>query len=124
MAILTTAAIGAGVIAATILATLLLPRDMTVTRSAQVDASPSDVIALLAFDEGYQKVNSYTASDEIVKITLFSPSSGVGSGFHFDGKNGKGSQTVARVAPPWSGAWRLISAATQLCAVLGYSWTV
>lgn len=65
MAILTTAAIGAGVIAATILATQLLPRDVTVTRSAQVDASPSDVIALLTSNEGYQKVNSYTASDEI-----------------------------------------------------------
>ena len=65
MAILTTAAIGAGVIAATILATQLLPRDVTVARSAQVDASPSDVIALLTSNEGYQKVNSYTASDEI-----------------------------------------------------------
>ncbi|MBT5821044.1 MAG: hypothetical protein HOH68_01770 [Rhodobacteraceae bacterium] len=83
MAILTTAAIGTGVIAATILATQLLLRDVTITRSAQVDASPSDVIALLAFNEGYQKVNSYTASDEIVKIPLFSPSSGVGSGFPY-----------------------------------------
>ena len=54
MAILTTAAIGTGVIAATILATQLLLRDVTITRSAQVDASPSDVIALFASNEGYQ----------------------------------------------------------------------
>ncbi|WP_293443619.1 hypothetical protein [Planktotalea sp.] len=54
MNILTTAAIGAGVIAVTLLAIQLLPREVTVTRSAQVDASPSDVIALFASNEGYQ----------------------------------------------------------------------
>lgn len=97
MTILTTAAISAGIITAALLATQLLPRDVTVMRKAQVDASPSDVIALLASNEGYQKINPYKASDENLKITLFGPSSGVGSGFHFDGKDGKGSQTVARV---------------------------
>jgi len=94
MTILTTAAIGAGVIAATLLATQLLPRDVTVLRTAQVQASPSEVIALLASNEGYQKINPYKDSDENLKITLFGPTSGVGSGFHFEGK---GSQTVARV---------------------------
>ena len=59
MTILTTAAIGAGVIAVTLLATQLLPRDVTVTRSAQVDASPSDMIALFTSNEGYQKINPY-----------------------------------------------------------------
>ena len=87
----TKAAIGAGIITAALLATQLLPRDVTVMRKAQVNASPSDVIALLASNEGYQKINPYKASDENLKITLFGPSSGVGSGFHFDGKDGKGS---------------------------------
>jgi hypothetical protein len=97
MTILTTAAIGAGVIAATLLATQLLQRDVTVLRTAQVQASPGEVIALLASNEGYQKINPYKDSDENLKITLFGPTSGVGSGFHFEGKDGKGSQTVARV---------------------------
>ncbi|MGB7318440.1 MAG: SRPBCC family protein [Planktotalea sp.] len=97
MTLLTTAAIGAGVLAAALLATQLLPREVTVLRSAQVQASPSDVIALLASNEGYQKINPYKSSDPALKITLFGPSSGVGSGFHFDGKDGKGSQTVSAV---------------------------
>lgn len=97
MTLFTTAAVGAGVIAAALLATQLLPREVTVLRSAQVDASPSDVIAVLASNEGYQTINPYKSSDPDLKITLFGPSSGVGSGFHFDGKDGKGSQTVAAV---------------------------
>lgn len=97
MTLLTTAAIGAGVIGAALLATQLLPREVTVTRSAQVQASPGEVIALLASNEGYQKINPYKASDPALKITLFGPTSGVGSGFHFEGKDGKGSQTVAAV---------------------------
>lgn len=97
MTLLTTAAIGAGVIAAALLATQLLPREVTVMRSAQVQASPSDVITLLASNEGYQNINPYKSSDPALKITLFGPLSGVGSGFHFDGKDGKGSQTVSAV---------------------------
>lgn len=97
MTLFTTAAIGAGVIAAALVGTQLLPREVTVLRTAQVQASPSEVIALLASNEGYQKINPYKASDPDLKITLFGPTNGVGSGFHFDGKDGKGSQTVAAV---------------------------
>ncbi len=97
MTLLTTAAIGGGVIAAALLVTQLLPRDVTVLRTAQVEASPSEVIAILASNEGYQTINPYRSSDPALKITLFGPSSGVGSGFHFDGKEGKGNQTVAKV---------------------------
>ncbi|MGH1577939.1 SRPBCC family protein [Planktotalea sp.] len=97
MTLLTTVAIGAGILGVALLSTQLLPREVTVVRSAQVSASPSDVIALLASNEGYQRINPYKASDPALKIALFGPSSGVGSGFHFDGKDGKGSQTVAAV---------------------------
>ena len=97
MTLLTTAAIGAGVLATALLATQLLPREVTVQRSAQVSASPSEVIAVLASNEGYQTINPYKGSDPALKITMFGPNNGVGSGFHFDGKDGKGSQTVAAV---------------------------
>ena len=97
MTLLTTAAIGAGVLATALLATQLLPREVTVQRSAQVSASPSEVIAVLASNEGYQTINPYKSSDPALKITMFGPNNGVGSGFHFDGKDGKGSQTVAAV---------------------------
>ena len=33
-----------------------------------------------------------------MKITHFGPETGVGSGFHFDGKDGKGNQTVAAIS--------------------------
>lgn len=98
MTLLTTAAIGAGVIATALLATQLLPREVTVLRKAEVQASPNDVIAILASNEGYQTINPYKSSDPELKITLFGPASGVGSGFHFDGKDGKGSQTVTAVS--------------------------
>lgn len=77
MTILTTAAIGAGVIAATLIATQLLPREVTVMRSARVQANPSDVIALLASNEDYQKINPYKMSDENLKITFFGPAAGL-----------------------------------------------
>ncbi len=75
-------------------ATFLLPRTVRVERSAVVAAAPSEVLALAASNEGYQRFNPYRTSDPTLKIETFGPSSGVGSGFRFDGKEGRGSQTV------------------------------
>jgi hypothetical protein len=77
--------------------TFLLPRNVTVERTAKLDAKAADILALAASNKGYQKFNPYRSTDADLKIELFGPSSGVGSGFQFDGKDGKGSQTVAAV---------------------------
>ena len=149
MNILTTAAIGAGVIAVTLLAIQLLPQDVTVTRSAQVDASPSDLIALLASNEGYQKINPIRRLTRTLKSRSLAPQAASVPGFILMVKRPKAAKrwrtslialspttstwarwdnprkspkfAPARVAAPGSSAWRLISATTQLCAFLGYS---
>ncbi|EFO30707.1 conserved hypothetical protein [Roseibium sp. TrichSKD4] len=72
----------------------LLPSSKTVTRQAVIDAPSDTVYALVSSNEGYQTFNPYKAKDPDLKITLSGPEHGVGSSFAFDGKEGKGSQTI------------------------------
>jgi len=76
---------------------LLLPRKVVVTRHANVEMSPEDVIRRVASTEGFQTFNPYCTTDPDLKITPFGPAEGVGSGFRFHGKEGKGTQTVTEV---------------------------
>lgn len=85
------------IIAALSLMTLLLPRKVVVTRQANVDMAPAEVIARAASTEGFQTFNPYCTTDPDLKITPFGPASGVESGFRFEGKEGKGTQTVTSV---------------------------
>jgi hypothetical protein len=82
------------VIAAFVSISLLLPRKVAVSRRAQVPMSPNEVIARVASTEGFQTFNPYRSTDPDLKITAFGPANGVGSGFRFEGKEGKGTQTV------------------------------
>ena len=88
---------GVGVIALLGAGTLLLPRTVHVERQAKVAASPETILELAASNRGFQTFNPYLTSDPGLKIKPFGPDAGVGSGFHFDGKEGKGTQTVAQV---------------------------
>ena len=83
--------------AAVIVIALLLPRKVVVTRQADVAMSPEDVIARVASTEGFQTFNPYCTTDPSLKITPFGKTEGVGSGFRFEGKDGKGTQTVTDV---------------------------
>lgn len=85
------AAVGLGGIVAS---GFLLPNHVVVTRSAVTNATPAAVLQLAASSEGYQTFNPYKATDPSLKITPFGPPSGVGAGFDFDGKEGKGSTTI------------------------------
>lgn len=91
---LTIAAAGIGLLTA---ATFLLPRDVVVERTAVVQAAPADIIARASSNTGYQSFNPYASADLDLKITHFGPERGVGSGFHFEGKDGKGQQTVSTI---------------------------
>ena len=84
-------------IAALTLIALLLPRKVVVTRRAEVAMLPKDVIARVASTEGFQTFNPYCTTDPDLKITPFGPAEGIGSGFRFEGKEGKGTQTVTEV---------------------------
>jgi Polyketide cyclase / dehydrase and lipid transport len=78
--------------------TWLLPRNVRVQRSAHVPASADAILALASSNQGYQRFNPYLSSDPALKIEPFGPAQGVGSGFRFSSKDGKGSQTVAAVS--------------------------
>jgi hypothetical protein len=68
-----------------------------VSRQAVVTLSPEEVIARVASTEGFQTFNPYCTTDPDLKIAPFGPAEGVGSGFSFEGKEGKGTQTVTEV---------------------------
>jgi len=86
------------ILAAIALVSFLLPRNVVVTRSGEVSLSPADVIATVASTAGFQTFNPYCTTDPNLEITPFGPESGVGAGFRFNGKEGKGSQTVTAVS--------------------------
>ncbi len=97
MTLISLLSLGAGALGVATLATFALPRHVEVIRQAEVAVPPGDVLALAASNQGYQRFNPYMSADPALKITLFGPAEGVGSGFHFEGRDGKGSQTVASV---------------------------
>lgn len=74
-------------------------RFTTITREGTVRGNPDDIVALLASTTGYTEINPYRTSDPALSIEPFGPASGVGAGFAFRGKDGKGTQTVAAVRP-------------------------
>lgn len=84
-------------IAALAVATLALPRHVTIERTAKIDAAPEAVIALAASNTGYQSFNPYKDLDPNLTVEMFGPARGVGSGFSFESKDGAGLQTVAAV---------------------------
>jgi Polyketide cyclase / dehydrase and lipid transport len=93
---ITTLAVGA--LALLAFSTWLLPRQVRVQRSAHVPASADAILALASSNQGYQRFNPYRNTDPALQIEHFGPAQGVGSGFRFTGKEGKGSQTVAAVS--------------------------
>jgi uncharacterized protein YndB with AHSA1/START domain len=94
--ILQIAAIAAGVI---VLAPFALPSSKTVERSAFVTASPEAVFAAVSSTAGYQIFNPYKDMDPNLKVTPFGPEAGVGAGFAFESKDGKGTSTITAVDP-------------------------
>ncbi|MFL4468685.1 SRPBCC family protein [Tateyamaria armeniaca] len=97
MTIWTLLASGAGVLALAAAGTLLLPRHVHVERHATLQGAPEAVLALAASNTGYQEFNPYLSADPALKIAPFGPETGVGSGFAFDGKDGKGTLVIAAV---------------------------
>jgi hypothetical protein len=90
-------AVGGVAAAALAASTLMLPRHVVVERSARVSSSPEAVLALASSTDGYQRFNPYRNAEPNLQITAFGPASGVGSGFHFVGKDTTGSQTIRAV---------------------------
>ena len=84
-------------VAASAVAALALPRHVSIERTALIDAVPEAVIELAASNTGYQAFNPYKDLDPNLKVEMFGPASGVGSGFSFESKDGAGQQTVASV---------------------------
>jgi len=84
-------------VAALALTALALPRHVSIERTAVIDAAPEAVIELAASNTGYQAFNPYKDLDPNLQVEMFGPTSGVGSGFSFESKDGAGQQTVTSV---------------------------
>lgn len=95
MAIQSYLLIGAGVVGALGLLTLTLPSSVHIEREAIIKASPDKVYELTSSNQGFQSFNPYKDDDPELKIVLFGPDRGIGSGFNFSGKDGQGSQTIS-----------------------------
>ncbi|MCG8491267.1 MAG: hypothetical protein MI743_06605 [Sneathiellales bacterium] len=78
-------------------AIVFLPEQVHVERKKIITGMPKQILELAASNEGYQKFNPYLTEDPNLLIRKFGPETGIGSGFYFDGKDGKGSQTVAEI---------------------------
>ncbi len=71
-----------------------LPGQVHVERSAIINAQPHDIFPMLASGREYQRFNPYKTADPDLRIELNDVENGIGSGFAFDGKDGKGTQVV------------------------------
>ncbi len=97
MTLMQTITWGGATVAVLLAGTYLLPRHVQVERTATIAAPAAQILALAASNEGYQSFNPYKNSDPNLKIKLFGPASGVGSGFDFESKDGKGRSIVTAV---------------------------
>ncbi|CAG7845456.1 hypothetical protein USB125703_01722 [Pseudoclavibacter triregionum] len=75
-----------------------MPTTHTIRRTGSAAASPAELRGLLASTAGFTSINPHRTADPRLRIEPFGPDSGVGAGFVFEGKGGKGTQTVAAVA--------------------------
>ncbi len=87
--------IGAGVIGSLSLLSFTLPQKIHIEREAVIQAGPTTLYELASSNSGFQKFNPYKSVDPNLKIEFFGPDVGIGSGFSFDGKDGKGTQTIS-----------------------------
>ncbi|MEM9194003.1 MAG: SRPBCC family protein [Myxococcota bacterium] len=85
---------GGGAAALAAATPFFLPSEAVVARRRQLDAAPSRVFALLQSSQGYQTFNPYCDTDSDLEISFFGPAEGVGAGFRFDGREGRGTQTI------------------------------
>ncbi|MEM1288810.1 MAG: SRPBCC family protein [Pseudomonadota bacterium] len=97
MTLTSLAALAAGAVALATIVPFGLPSSKTVQRTAVVEASVDDIYALLSTTEGFQTFNPYLDTDPDLQITPQGPEAGVGAGFAFSGKEGKGTQTITRL---------------------------
>lgn len=73
-------------------------RYTTVTRTGHSDVPAEQIIALVSSTEGFTTINPHLTADPQLEITPIGVVAGVGSGFAFRGKNGKGTQKVVQVS--------------------------
>lgn len=97
MAIVTTLAIGTGVLASAGASTFLAPRNVHIERKTKADVVPADVVRFASSNALYQEFNPFKDSDPNLQVELFGPEAGVGSGFHFKSKDGNGTCTITDV---------------------------
>jgi hypothetical protein len=99
-------AVGAGTTAAFALP-FTLPAVRRFERARLIPARPADVFARLDGAAGYQSFNPFKAADPQLAIEIFGPARGIGSGFHFKGRQGSGTQTLVALDQNRSATYRI-----------------
>jgi hypothetical protein len=74
-----------------------LPEQVSVTRSALVNASPNQVFAQLNSTQGFHQMNPFLDAHPNLKISRSGPESGVGAVYAWDDNGSGGSQTIVAV---------------------------
>ena len=98
MTLIQSIGIGAAALIAITASIYLTPRHVTVERKAEIETAYGDIIARAGSTSGFTSFNPYRTADPDLKIEPFGPDRGIGSGFRFDGKDGKGTQTVTEIS--------------------------
>jgi hypothetical protein len=96
---LTTLAITAlGIVAAALLAVfVVVPDKAHVERSLVVMADPATVYPIVSSTSGFNRFNPFRAADPTLTVSPSGPERGVGASFSWEGKSGKGTQTISAV---------------------------
>lgn len=71
-----------------------VPDRAHVERSLVVSADPAAVYALVSSTSGFDRFNPFRAADPTLVVTPSGPDRGVGASFAWDGRSGKGTQTI------------------------------
>jgi ribosome-associated toxin RatA of RatAB toxin-antitoxin module len=77
-------------------ALFFLARKAHVERSIIVEAPAEDVFALVRTVDGFNQFNPFKLRDPQLRITPNGAAAGVGAGFSWKGKEGRGTQTIIR----------------------------
>lgn len=69
----------------------------TIVRAGHTVIDPATILTEIASTEGFTRINPHLSADPNLRITPFGPERGIGAGFAFSGKDGKGTQTVTEI---------------------------
>lgn len=72
-------------------------RYTTISRHGHVEAPAADILAMVSSTEGFTEINPHRTADPDLVVIPSGAALGIGSGFAFRGREGRGTQIVAEL---------------------------